>query len=128
VLFCKLPAELVKADALHALLSDNAPATPNAATAPFRPVFLAPDIDFSKVSDLASMAFASLWFQDAKPPVRSASRIAPEGDRDSTARGRRSTQTNRKAKLVFNCSNYRVVNGRCSSGATSSNIAKVSRA
>ena len=72
MLFGILSAGLVEADALHAPLSDNAPATPNAATAPFRllPLFLevrlSPDIGFlQSVSDLASMAFASLWFQDA---------------------------------------------------------------
>ena len=38
MLFGILLAGLVEADALHAPLSDNAPATPNAVTAPFRPL------------------------------------------------------------------------------------------
>ena len=68
---CILPAELVEAEALHAPLNDNAPATPIAATA-FLGLFvleirLARDIDCSNWSllDLAEINFASLWFQGA---------------------------------------------------------------
>jgi hypothetical protein len=67
VLFGILLAGLVEADALHAPLSDNAPATPNAATAPFRrlPPFLevrlSPDIGFSHQS-LTQRQWPSLRF------------------------------------------------------------------
>ena len=71
MLFCIiLPAELVEADALHAPLSDNAPATPNAATVPFRPlplleVRLSPDIGWLLlVLDTAISNFAWPSFQD----------------------------------------------------------------
>jgi len=51
VLCCAPPVGLVEADALHAPLSDNAPATPKAATALFRlallfEIRLSPDISF----------------------------------------------------------------------------------
>ena len=67
MLRCVPSAGLVEADALHAPLSDSAPATPNAATAPFRPpllfeIRLSPDIGFLQLSfnAFASMALASL--------------------------------------------------------------------
>ena len=63
MLFGILLAGLVEADAPHAPLSDNAPATPNAATAPFRP--LPPRSPSWRLDHVGGLRSSGLWLNSS---------------------------------------------------------------